>query len=99
MEDIPSEADILVRAPCNAGKKERWSKAGLRPPNLWATSLVMRKYGSWSIAQGIKQGTVLLSPKMKGKELLNEGAAWIAGNAILPIVQESSNPKIPLTWL
>ena len=33
------------------------------------------KYGSWSMAQGMRQGTFLLSPKMKGKDEEKEGAA------------------------
>ena len=37
--------------------------------------LLYLKYGSWSIAHGIRQGTVFLSPKMKGKEEEKLGAA------------------------
>lgn len=35
--------------------------------------------GSWSIAQGMRQGTSVLSPKIWGKELEKEGAAWMEG--------------------
>ena len=43
----------------------------------------------------MRQGTLVLSPKMKGKEEEKEGAACTAGNAILPMGLLSSNPKIP----
>jgi len=33
------------------------------------------------------------------KELGNEGAAWIAGKACLPMLAESVKPKIPLAVL
>lgn len=36
------------------------------------------------MAQGIRQGTSFLLPNVCGKEWLNDGAAWMAGNAILP---------------
>ena len=39
---------------------------------------------TWSIAHGIRQGTSFLAPNVCGNELLNDGDAWIAGNAILP---------------
>ena len=44
--EFSSEADILVLAPCRAGKKVECNNAGLGQPNLGATSLVIRKYGS-----------------------------------------------------
>jgi len=51
------------------------------------------------MAQGIRQGTSFLVPNVCGKEWLNDGAAWIARNAILPMQALSSNPKIAFTWL
>lgn len=37
------------------------------------------------MAQGIKHIISFLVPNMWGNELLKDGAAWIAGKAILPI--------------
>jgi hypothetical protein len=51
-----------------------------------ATSRVRRKYGSWSIAQGMRQGILDTSPNIFGNELENEGAAWIAAKWILPML-------------
>lgn len=48
-------------------------------------SLVRRKYGSWSIAQGIKAGMSDFVPKMCGNELEKDGAAWIAAKCIFPM--------------
>ena len=51
---------------------------GLAIPARPATSLVIRKYGSWSIAQGIKHGILSESgPNMCGKDEANDGAAWM----------------------
>lgn len=96
--EFVSLADIFVLAPCSAGKNVEWMRAGFGKPRRGATSLVIRKYGSWSMAHGIKQCTFLL-PKMNGNEDENDGAAWTAGNAIFPIGSESPKPKIPFTWL
>lgn len=51
------------------------------------------------MAQGMRQGTSFLPPKMRGKLEEKLGAAWMAGNMIIPILLDSSNPKIPFTWL
>jgi len=37
------------------------------------------------MAQGMRQGTRVLLPKMKGKEEEKKGAAWMAGKLILPV--------------
>lgn len=55
--EFMSLADIFVFAPCNAGKNFEWIKAGFGNLSLGATSLVILKYGSWSIAHGIKHRT------------------------------------------
>jgi hypothetical protein len=47
------------------------------------------------MAHGIRQGMSVLDPKMCGKELEKEGAAWIAGKENLPMLSLSVNPKIP----
>lgn len=96
--EFVSLADIFVLAPCSAGKNVEWMSAGLGNPRRGATSLVIRKYGSWSMAQGIKQCT-FFSPNMNGNVDENAGAACTAGNAIFPIGSESPKPKIPFTWL
>ena len=43
----------------------------------------------------MRQGTLVLSPKIKGKVDEKDGAACTAGNPIFPIGLLSSNPKIP----
>ncbi len=49
------------------------------------------------MAQGMRQRTLLLRPKMCGNELEKEGAAWTAGYAYLPMLSESVKPKMALT--
>ena len=52
------------------------------------------------MAQGMRQGTSLAPlPKTCGKAAGKEGAACTAGKACLPMLTESSKPKMPLTWL
>ena len=63
-----------------------WSKAGLGYLSFAATSLVRRKYGSWSIAHGMRQGVFETEPNIWGKELENDGAAWIAAKWIFPML-------------
>merc|ERR1719198_2477416 len=103
MAEDSSEADILLSLPCSAGKNFEWMSAGLRKPRRGATSRVMRKYGSWSMAHGIRHGTFCCAgidaSKMCGKDDENDGAACTAGKACLPMLTESSKPKMPLTWL
>lgn len=74
---LGSLALILVCGPCKAGKNFEWIRVGLGYFSFWATSRVRRKYGSWSIAQGIKQGILDTVPKIWGKEFEKDGAAWI----------------------
>ena len=80
-----------------------WMSDGLRKPRRGATSRVMRKYGSWSMAHGIRHGTfcwpAIVASKTCGKDDENDGAACTAGKACLPMLTESSKPKMPLTWL
>ena len=47
IEELGSLALIFVCAPCKAGKNVEWSKAGFKQPIRGATSLVIRKYGSY----------------------------------------------------
>jgi hypothetical protein len=58
-------------------------------------------YGSWSMAQGIKQGMSCFSPKIWGNELENEGAAWTATKWYLPMLSllsgDSDQVKHPKT--
>ena len=53
---------------------------------------------TWSIAQGIRQGIFLRLPNIIGKDVLNDGAACTAGNAIFPMLSVSTNPNIALAW-
>mmetsp|Transcript_56810 Transcript_56810/g.126862 ORF Transcript_56810/g.126862 Transcript_56810/m.126862 type:complete len:228 (+) Transcript_56810:584-1267(+) len=99
MAEESRDALIFEFGPWSAGKNLECSSAGFRKPSLWATSRVIRKYGSWSIAHGMRQGIVVSSPKIWGKLVGKEGAACTAGKACLPMFAESSKPKIPLTWL
>lgn len=57
IEALGSLADILSCAPCNAGRKVECTRDGLGNLSLAATSRVIRKYGSWSIAHGTRQGS------------------------------------------
>ena len=75
MEEEAEDALILVLEPCSAGKNFEWMSAGLGSFIRGATSRVMRKYGSWSMAHGMRQGTLVSPPKMCGKEEENDGAA------------------------
>ncbi len=100
MEEFGSDADIFDFEPCNAGKNVEWINAGFGKFKRGATSRVIRKYGSWSMAHGIRQGysCLIFSPKINGNDELRLGAAWIAGKAILPIQSLSVKPKIPI-WI
>ncbi|THH15572.1 hypothetical protein EW146_g4928 [Bondarzewia mesenterica] len=50
-------------------QEEACTRAGFGYLSFCATSRVRRKYGSWSIAQGTRLGTLDASPKMRGNEL------------------------------
>jgi hypothetical protein len=54
---------------------------------------------TWSIAQGMRQGMLLLPLNISGNDELKLGAAWMEGKLILPIQVLSSNPNMPFTWL
>lgn len=62
---------IFVPGPCSAGKKTLCMSAGFGYFSRPATSRVRRKYGSWSMAQGISAGTVPFGPNQWGKVLLS----------------------------
>ena len=87
------DADILVPGPCKAGKNLEWSNAGLGYLSFWATSRVNLKYGSWSIAHGIKHGTSPFGPNMWGNVFENDGAAWTQTKCNFPTLSLSLNPK------
>jgi len=55
--------------------------------------------GSWSIAHGIKHGTSPRSPKIWGKLDEKLGAAWIAGKWLLPMLSDSTKPKVAFDWV
>ena len=46
-----------------------------------------------------RPGHTLRPPNMCGKEEGNEGAAWMAGKEILPMLSSGVRPKIPRIWL
>ena len=54
----------------------------------------MRKYASWSMAQGIRQGMSKRPPKGMWKQEGKDGLACTAGNALLPMLSDIVNPKI-----
>lgn len=72
----------------------QWMRAGFGYLSLGATSRVILKYGSWSMAHGMRQWTSVRSPKMCGKAHANEGAACTAGNDHFPMQSDDANPKI-----
>lgn len=51
MAELLSLADILVMAPCRAGKNTECINAGLTLFNLGVTSLVILKYGSCRVTK------------------------------------------------
>lgn len=53
---------------------------------------------TWSMAHGIRHRMSFLVPNMWGKESGNDGAAWMAGKEIFPMLSSPVNPKIPFTW-
>ena len=71
---VGSLADILPDSPLSAGKNRDSTRAGLYPPMRGAASRVMRKYGSWSMAHGMRQRSDFFSaPNMCGKQSGNAG--------------------------
>ena len=86
MLEFTSDALIFVCGPCNAGKNLAWMSAGLGYLSFAATSRVSRKYGSWSIAHGMRHGMFDALPKICGNELEKEGAAWMDAKWILPML-------------
>lgn len=63
-------------------------------PSRGATSRVMRKYGSWSMAQGMRQRMSLRSPNIWGKDVGKAGAACVAGKDILPMLSSPFRPNM-----
>ena len=99
MELVSLDALIFVWLPCRLGKNLEWMSDGLGYLSFTAASRVWRKYGSWSMAQGIRHGTSLREPKICGNELEKEGAAWIATKCSLPTLSLSTKPNVALDWL
>lgn len=79
--------DILDFLPARPEKKDEYKLAGFLYPILGAMSLVILKYGSWSMAAGIKTYTFSL-PKMWGNVFEKAGTAYTAGKAYLPILSD-----------
>ena len=63
----------------SAGKKRDSMSAVLMCPRRGAASRVMRKYGSWSMAQGMRHRTSLRAPNMWGKVSGRKAGAACAG--------------------
>ena len=59
----------------------------------------MRETRTWSMAHGIRQRSFLPAPNMCGNESGNEGAAWMGGKPIWPMLDSPPNPKMPRAWL
>ena len=62
------------------------SSAGFGYLSFAATSRVSRKYGSLSIAHGMRHGMFDCAPKICGKELEKDGAAWMDAKWIFPML-------------
>mmetsp|Transcript_37176 Transcript_37176/g.79305 ORF Transcript_37176/g.79305 Transcript_37176/m.79305 type:complete len:207 (-) Transcript_37176:918-1538(-) len=64
MAELASLLLIFPCAPWRGGKNLEWIRAGFPPrgwclgTSLWATSRVRRKYGSWSMAHGMRHARV-----------------------------------------
>jgi len=86
--EVSIEALIFEPGPCNASRNRAWIRAGLAQCIRGAISRVRRKYGSWSMAQGINEGISLVLdssfPKMWGKDEAKEVAPWIAAKWYFP---------------
>lgn len=54
---------------------------------------------TWSMAQGIRHGTLRRCANMCGKMVEKDGAAWMAQKAAFPTLSSSVKPKIFFTWL
>lgn len=48
------------------------------------------------MAQGMRQGTSVRSPKIWGKDEEKEGAAWMETKCSLPTLSLSLKPKVPV---
>ena len=96
MADESSLALIFVEGPCRAGKNFEWISAGLEYFSLSATSRHRRKYGSWSIAHGIRHCVFGPIPRTSGNDEGNAVEIWIDAKCNLPIQSESVNPKTAL---
>mmetsp|Transcript_8685 Transcript_8685/g.36198 ORF Transcript_8685/g.36198 Transcript_8685/m.36198 type:complete len:207 (+) Transcript_8685:115-735(+) len=95
--EVPTLALIFVLWPWRAGKNLEWINAGFSWPSLGATSRVIRKYGSWSMAQGMRHCMSVRPLNRIGKAEGKLGAAWMAGKENFPMLSLSTNPKIPFT--
>lgn len=89
--------DILLDAPCRLGMNLERISEGFCHPKRGARSRVIRKYGSWSMAHGIRQRIKSSPslPKIPRKAAGKAGAACVAGKDILPMLSESPKPKMP----
>lgn len=63
------------------------------------TKASMIRLHTWSIAHGIRHGTLVFPLKISGNEELKLGAAWMAGKEFLPMFVSPLKPKIPQAWL
>ena len=57
--------------------------------------LVILKYGSWSMAQGMRHLMSRRCPNMWGNVVGKDGAACTAGNATCPMLDSPLKPKMP----
>ena len=94
MLELASDALIFVCGPCSAGKNLACSNAGFVYLSFAATSRVSRKYGSWSIAHGMRHGMFDALPKICGNELEKEGAAWMDAKWILPMLSLNARVRV-----
>lgn len=92
MQVLVLEALIFVLRPTSAGMNLLHMMAGLCSFSRPAISRVIRKYGSWSTAQGIRHRIFL--PSTFGKDDEKAGAAWIAGKDCWPMLEVSLKPKM-----
>ena len=93
MHVLVLEELIFVFRPTSAGMNLLHMIAGLCSFSRPAMSRVMRKYGSWSTAQGIRQ-RIFFWPSTFGNDEENAGDAWMAGNACCPMLEVSLKPKM-----
>lgn len=96
----PSQRAPSFQSVFRAGSPPNTLPSHLPHWQVHAAPSTARPAWTWSMAHGMRHWTSVLSPKIWGKELLKEGAAWMAGKLIFPerrtesLQQESRSRRV-----